>query len=145
LKGSGFRASEEVTAAVTGGVAAKLADELMVALGSRFESRSGEDVSAILELFKATPSVMTTAEAVMVHKAPASVAEQQNPPLLNEAGGDEAVGSPAASVKPVHAEKDIISSPKDDSSLDETPLGEDPITPGKLPVNSMIPHWRTLS
>ena len=76
LKGSGFRASEEVTAAVAGGVAAELVDELMVALGPHFESLSDEDVTAILELYEATPSVATTAEAVMVHEAPASVAEQ---------------------------------------------------------------------
>ena len=76
LKGSGFRASKEVTAAVVGGVAAELVDELMVALGPCFESMSGEYVTAILELYEATPSAARMAEAVMVHKAPASVAEQ---------------------------------------------------------------------
>jgi hypothetical protein len=35
-------------------------------------------------------------------------------------GGDEAVRSPAASVKPVLVEKDPLSSPDDDSSIDET-------------------------
>jgi len=63
----------------------------------------------------------------MVHNAPTSVVKQRNQPPLNEVGGDEAAGSPTTSVKPVHAEKDILSSPEDDSSLDETPSGEDPI------------------
>jgi len=76
LRGSGFRASEEVAAAVAGGVAAKLAGALMVALGPRFESLSGKDITAILELYKATPSAAMTAETVKVHKAPDSVAEQ---------------------------------------------------------------------
>jgi hypothetical protein len=70
LRGSGFRASKVVAAAITGGVAAKLAGTLMVALGSRFESLSGEDVTAILELYEAAPSAAMTAEAVKVHKAP---------------------------------------------------------------------------
>jgi hypothetical protein len=115
LKGSSFKASEEATATVAGGIAAELADKLMVAVGPCFESFSGEDVTAILELCEATPSMATTAEAVMVHNAPTSVAKQRNQPPLNEVGGDEAAGSPATSVKPVHTEKDILSSPEDDS------------------------------
>jgi len=113
LRGSGFRASEEVTTAVAGGVAAKLADALMVALGSRFESLSGEDVTAILELSEAAPSAATMAKAVKVHEAQDSVAERpgSNPPSLKEAGGDEAVGSPSASVDTVPEEKDALSSP----------------------------------
>jgi hypothetical protein len=74
-RGSGFRASKEVAAAVAGGVAAELADALMVALGSRFESLSSEDVTAILKLYEATPAVMT-AKAVKVHEAPDSVAKR---------------------------------------------------------------------
>jgi hypothetical protein len=63
LKGSSFRASEEVAATVVGGITAKLADALMVALGPRFESLSGKDVTAIFELYKATPSA-----AMMIKK-----------------------------------------------------------------------------
>ena len=48
----------------------------MVALGSRFESLSDEDVTAILELYEAAPSAAMTAEAVKVHKAPDSVDER---------------------------------------------------------------------
>ena len=90
-RGSGFRASEEVAAAVTGGVAAELVDALMVALGSRFETLSGEDVTAIFELYEATSSAAMTAKTVKVPEAPDSVAEQQrsSPPTPNKAGGDE--------------------------------------------------------
>ena len=48
-RGSGFRASEEVAAAVAGGVAAELADALMVALGPRLETLSSEDVIALFD------------------------------------------------------------------------------------------------
>jgi hypothetical protein len=65
--------------------------------------------------------------------------------LPNEAGGDEAVGSLAASIKLVPAEKDILSSPEDDSSLDETSCGEECNIPSKLPVDSQLPQWHTLS
>ena len=88
-----------------------------------------------------------TAKAVKVPEAPDSVAEQRGSclPSLHEAGGNEAAGSHAASVKPAHVEKDALSSPKDDSSLDETPSGDWPKLPDKLPFDSQIPQWRTLS
>ena len=105
---SGFKTSNEVAAAITGGVAVKLADVLVAALGPFFVFFSGEDVTAIFELYKATPSVATMANAVKVPEAPDSVAEQQesHPPSPYEAGGDEAAGSPAASVKPALAKKE---------------------------------------
>ena len=114
----------------------------MVALGPRFVSLGGEDVTAILELYEATPSAATMAKAVEVHEAPDSVAEQQksSPPLPNEAGGDEAAGSPSASVNAVPEEKDALSSPEDDSSDDESQDGDGCPTPCELPVDSHFPH-----
>ena len=44
----------------------------------------------------------------------------------------------------MQAEKDALSYPEDDSSLDETPCGDGSKLPGELPVNSQIPHWCTL-
>ena len=44
LKGADFAASDKVATAMKWGVAAELADAVMVALGSRFESLSDEDV-----------------------------------------------------------------------------------------------------
>jgi hypothetical protein len=44
----------------------------------------------------------------------------------------------------VPAEKDILYSPEDDSSLDENPCGEEHIIPSDLPVDSHIPQWHTL-
>jgi hypothetical protein len=118
----------------------------MEAFGPCFKSFSGEDVTAIFKLYEATPSVAMAAEAVRVPEALGSVAKQQGscPPSLNEAGGDEAAGSSAASVKPMPVEKDILSSPEDDLSLDETPCGDGHNTPGELHVNSHIPQWCTL-
>ena len=75
-RGSSFKASNEVTTAIAGGVPADLVDALMVALGPCFESLSSKDVNAILELYKATPSAAMTTEAVKVHNAQDSVAEQ---------------------------------------------------------------------
>jgi hypothetical protein len=133
IRGSDFKASEEVVAAA-GGFLAKLADAL------------SKDVNAFFELYKATTNVVTTAEAVKVPEATGSVAKQRGlcPPSPNEAGGDEAAGSPAASVKLAPTEKDILSSPEDDSSLDETPYGEGNI-PSELPVDSQLPQWHTRS
>ena len=144
LRGGGFRASEEVAAAVAGGVAAKLADALMVALGSRFESLSGEDVTAILELYEAALSAAMTAEAVKVHEAMNSVAKQRgsSPPSPNEAGGDEAAGSPSASIDAVQEEKEALSSPEDDSSNDESQDCDGQPIPCELPVDS---HFHTVA
>jgi hypothetical protein len=141
LRGSDFRASEEVAAAVAGGVAAELVDALMVALGSRFESLSGKDVTAILELYEAAPSAAMTAEAVKVHKVPDSVAEQEgsSPRSPNEAGGDEAAGSLSASINAVPEEKDALSSPEDDSSNDGSQEGDGRPIPCELPVDVSPP------
>jgi hypothetical protein len=49
LRGSSFRASKEVAAAIAGGIAAELADALE-ALGTHFNSLNAEDVTAIFEL-----------------------------------------------------------------------------------------------
>ena len=87
-----------------------------------------------------------TAEVVKVPEAPDSVAEQQrsSPPTPNKAGGDEAAGSPGASVNGVPEEKDALSSPDDDSSNDESQDGDGLTTPRELPVDSHFPQWRTL-
>ena len=42
------------------------------------------------------------------------------------------------------AEKDALSSPDDDSLLDETPGGDGHKVPGKLPINLQILQWHTL-
>jgi len=75
-RGSGFKISDKGATAIAGSFAAKLTVVLMVALGPRFESLSDEDVTAIFELYDATPSVAVTGEAVKVPEAPDSVAEQ---------------------------------------------------------------------
>ena len=75
-RGSGFKTSDEVATAIASGIAAELADALMVALGPRFESLSSEDVTVIFELYEATPSVAATADAVEVPEASDAVVEQ---------------------------------------------------------------------
>jgi hypothetical protein len=65
MRGSGFGTSDEVAAAVAGGMATELADELMTALGSHFDTFSGEDVTTILDLYESTPSVAKPASATM--------------------------------------------------------------------------------
>jgi hypothetical protein len=145
-RGNSLKTSNEVTAAITGCITAKLVDVLMVALGSCFESLSDEDVNTIFELYEATPSVAMTVGLVEVPDAPDSVAKHQasHPPLLHETGGDEAARSPAASIEPVPAEKDTLSSLKDDLLIDENPCGDRLKLLGELPVNSQIPQWHTL-
>ena len=69
-QGSSFGTSNEITAAVAGGVVTELADELMAVLGSPFDTLSGEDVTAILDLYAHTPSVAKTAYAKDVPEAP---------------------------------------------------------------------------
>ena len=107
-------------------MATELADELMAALGSCFDTLSGEFVTAILDLYISTPSVAKTADADDVPEAPSlpNGLEKLCPPLPNEAGGDEAAGSPGASVKAVQEEKGALSSPEDDSSIDESQNGD---------------------
>ena len=56
LKGADFAASDEVATAMKWGVAAELADALMVGLGSRFESLGDEDVRTLVDLYTAAPS-----------------------------------------------------------------------------------------
>jgi len=65
-RGSRFGTSDEVAVTVAGGVATELADELMAALGSRFNTLSGEDVTAIFDLYISTVSVAKTADADIV-------------------------------------------------------------------------------
>ena len=81
-RGSGFKASNEVAAAIVGGIAAKPMHALVAALNS-FESVSSEDVNTIFKLYEVTPSVAMTAKAVKVPKALVSVAKQRGscPPL----------------------------------------------------------------
>ena len=76
LRSSGFKISDEIATDIVGVIAAKLNNVLMAALGSCFEYLSGEDVNAIFELYKATTSVVTMADAVIVHEVLDSVAEQ---------------------------------------------------------------------
>ena len=53
MKGPGFMTSDEVAAAIEGGVAAELAFAVMVALGSCFEQLADEDQVTIAELYTA--------------------------------------------------------------------------------------------
>jgi hypothetical protein len=50
LKGAGFAASDEVAAAIEGGVGAELAFAVMAALGSLFEQLANEDQLTLTEL-----------------------------------------------------------------------------------------------
>ena len=71
LKGAGFATSNEVAAAMREGVAAELADAVMVALGSRFECLSDADVHVLADLYTAAPSAATTtANAVVEPEGP---------------------------------------------------------------------------
>ena len=75
LKDSGFVTSDEVAAVIRGGVAAKLADAVMAALGSRFEQLAHEDVCTP-DLYTAAPSaVATTTNAVMAPEGQIILAE----------------------------------------------------------------------
>jgi glycosyltransferase A (GT-A) superfamily protein (DUF2064 family) len=76
LKGAGFATSDKVAAAMGEGVAAKLADAVMAALGSRFECLSGTVVCIFADLYTAAPSAATTmADAVMEPEGPTILAE----------------------------------------------------------------------
>ena len=66
LKGAGFATSDEVAAVIREGVAAKLANAVMAALGSRFERLSDEDVCILAKLYTAAPSAATTTAAAAV-------------------------------------------------------------------------------
>ncbi len=74
-RGSGFKASNEVAAAIVGGIAAKPMHALVAALNS-FESVSSEDVNTIFKLYEVTPSVAMTANIVKVPEASDSLTEQ---------------------------------------------------------------------
>jgi hypothetical protein len=77
LKGADFATSDEVMAAIEGGVAAELAFAVMVALGSRFEQLAKEDQLTIAELYSAASSVeKTTADAVVAFEGPNTLAER---------------------------------------------------------------------
>ncbi len=145
LKGAGFATSNEVAAAIKGGVAAELADAVMAALGSRFDELADEDVRTLADLFIAAPSAAkTTANAVGAHGVPAPLDERESSkPLLSfKAGGDEAAGSPAASVSAAAAEKGALSSPEDDSSIDESLMGDGRTVSVELPVDDSLPAWQ---
>jgi hypothetical protein len=142
LKGTGFVTSNEVAAATREGVAAKLADAVMAALGDHFECLSDEDVRILADLYNALLSaVTTTADAVMEPKGPNVFAKRVNDPpnFPIETGGGEAAGSPAASISAAPDVKGAISSPEDDSSADESPSGDGLILV-ELPVVDSLPN-----
>jgi hypothetical protein len=145
LKGAGFATSNEVAAAIREGAAAELADAVMAALGSRFKKLSDEDVCVLAEFYTAAPSAaMMTANAVVEPDGPNILAKRETgtPHSPVEAGGDEAAGSPTPSVAATPEEKGAISSPEDDLSADETPCGDGPTVPVKLPVvDSLLKRW----
>jgi hypothetical protein len=63
LRGSGFKALNEVATIIAGGIAAELAHALMAVLGLCFESLSSKDVTVIFELYEATLSVLAMAKS----------------------------------------------------------------------------------
>jgi hypothetical protein len=143
LKGACFVTSNEVAAAIREGVAVKLADAVMAALGNCFERLSNEDVRILTDLYTTAPSAATmTTNAVVEPEGPNVLAKQvNNPPSLPvKGGGDAAAGSPAASISAVPEEKGAISSPEDDSSADESPSGDGPVLV-ELPVDDSLPKW----
>jgi hypothetical protein len=145
LKGADFAASEEVAAAIEGGVAAEFALAVMAALGSRFEQLAEEDQFTIADLYTAAPSAAKAmADAVAARDGPGSLAERDlsSPPLSIRTGGDEAAGSPAASVSADAAEKGAISSPEDDSLVDESPSGDGRTVSVEPPVKDFPPSWK---
>jgi hypothetical protein len=114
LKGAGFATSDEFAVAIREGAAAELVDAVMAALGNCFECLSNEDVRILAELYTAAPSAATTmANAVVELEGPTVLAKRdKDPPRLPvEVGGDEAAGSPAASITAMHEEKGAISFP----------------------------------
>mgnify|MGYP006156805503 CR=1 FL=1 len=145
LKGADFAASEEVAAAIEGGVAAELAFAVMAALGSRFEQLADEDQLTLAELITATPSAAkATDDNVAARVGPGSLAERDLSPPLSPSwtGGDEAAGSPAASIIADAAEKGALSSLEDDSVSDESPCGDGRTVSVELPVDRLVPAWR---
>ena len=61
---------------------------------------------------------------------------------LSKEGGDEATRSPAANVSAVPMEKGALSSPEDDSSIDESPSGDGRTILVELPVDDSLPVWQ---
>ena len=86
---------------------------------------------------------MMTADTVVAPEGPVilAVQEQCKPLLPLEAGGNEATRSPAASVSAVPMEKGVLSSPDDDSSINESPCGDGRTVSGELLVNNSLPVW----
>jgi hypothetical protein len=82
-------------------------------------------------------------DAVMEPEGLTTLAEQEQctPHSPIEAGGDEAAGSPAASITTVPGDKGAISSPDDDLSVDESPSGEGHTILVELPVDDSLPKW----
>jgi hypothetical protein len=65
--------------------------------------------------------------------------EKYSPHLPIEAGGNEAAGSPVASIAAVPGDKGAISSPEDESSEDESPRGEGRAVSVELPIDVSLP------
>jgi hypothetical protein len=147
LKSAGFATSEEVAAAIRGGVAPELADDVMAALGNCFERLSDEDVSILADLYTAAPgAATTTADAIVEPEGPNILAERESdqPHSPVEAGGDAAAGSPTPSITAAPGEKGAISSSEDDSSADQSPSGDGHTVLVELPVNNSLPKWRMI-
>jgi hypothetical protein len=105
-------------------------------------SNSLKNQLTIAELYTAAPSAaMTTADAVAAPDGLSTLAEQEQcfPLSSLETGGNEAAGSPAASVAPAAAEKGALSSPEDDSSIDK---GDERTVSVELPVDNSLPPWQ---
>ena len=62
-----------------------------------------------------------------------------------EAGGDEAAGSPPTSIATVPRERGAMSSPEDDSSIDESPSSDGHTLLVELPVDDSLPKWQMFS
>jgi hypothetical protein len=146
LKGAGLVTSDEVAGLIREGVATKLADAKMTALGNRFERLSDEDVCILAILYTAAPSaVMTTPNAVVGPEGANVLAEQETgaPHLPVDPGGDEATGSLTPSVAAAPEKKGTISSSEDDMSADKSPSGDGPVVPVELPIVDSLPKWWT--
>jgi hypothetical protein len=128
LRGGRFMAYDEVAIVIAGGLYAELADALMIILGSHFELLSDEDVQAIGDIYTTVPSTGMVANAAdgMMKLHPNPAEQETFPCVLIQPGGNEAARSPVTSVAAACLKKETLSSPEDDSSLDETPCGEVP-------------------
>jgi len=60
----------------------------------------------------------------MIKTMPATAEQEESSPVLIEASGDKDVGSPSVSIAATCPERGTLSSPQDDSSMDEGLCGE---------------------